>query len=143
LAASMVATEDEDIRASMKTFGYEVGMAFQIVDDILDFTGDQSAVGKPIGSDLLNGLVTLPALYFAEAHPDNEDVLSLPQGGWKNTERVQRLVDNIRQSEAIQQALDEARQAIGRALKSLVDAPMSPEREALENLAKFIVARKI
>jgi geranylgeranyl pyrophosphate synthase len=112
LASSMVATEDEDIRASMKVFGYEVGMAFQIVDDILDFTGEQSAVGKPIGSDLLNGLVTLPAIYFAEAHPRDEDVLSLPEGGWKDTDRVQRLVDGIRQSEAIQQAMGEARRAV-------------------------------
>lgn len=143
LAACMVATEDEEMRAAMKVFGYEVGMAFQIVDDILDFTGEQSAVGKPIGSDLLNGLVTLPAIYFAEANPDNEDVLSLPEGGWKDTERVQRLVDNIRQSEAIQQAMDEARLAVSRALKSLSDAPVSAEKEALENLAKFIVDRKI
>lgn len=143
LAASMVATEDEEMRGSMKVFGYEVGMAFQIVDDILDFTGDQSAVGKPIGSDLLNGLVTLPAIYYAEANPRNADVLSLPEGGWKDTERVQRLVDNIRQSKATQQAMDEARQAVSRALKSLSDAPVSPEREALENLAKFIVDRKI
>ena len=143
LAATMVATEDEDMRGSMKVFGYEVGMAFQIVDDILDFTGDQSAVGKPIGSDLLNGLVTLPAIYYAEANPNNDDVLSLPEGGWKDTNRVQRLVDNIRQSKAIQQAMDEARQAVDRALKSLHEAPASPEREALEDLAKFIVNRKI
>jgi geranylgeranyl pyrophosphate synthase len=143
LAASMVSTEDEETREAMRVFGYEVGMAFQIVDDILDFTGEQSAVGKPIGSDLLNGLVTLPAIYFAELNPNNEDVLSLPAGGWKDTERVQRLVDNIRQSEAIQRAMDEARQAVSRALKSLSDAPVSPEKEALENLAKFIVDRKI
>ena len=143
LAAAMVSTEDEETRASMRVFGYEVGMAFQIVDDILDFTGEQSAVGKPIGSDLLNGLVTLPAIYFAELNPNNKDVLSLPTGGWKDTERVQRLVDDIRQSEAIQQAMDEARQAVSRALKSLSDAPVSPEKEALENLAKFIVDRKI
>jgi geranylgeranyl pyrophosphate synthase len=143
LAASMVATEDEEMRESMRVFGYEVGMAFQIVDDILDFTGDQSAVGKPIGSDLLNGLVTLPAIYYAEANPRNADVLSLPEGGWKDTERVQRLVDNIRQSEATPQAMDEARQAVSRALKALSDAPISSEREALENLAKFIVDRKI
>jgi geranylgeranyl pyrophosphate synthase len=143
LAATMVATEDEDMRASMKAFGYEVGMAFQIVDDILDFTGEESAVGKPIGSDLLNGLVTLPAIYYAEAHPHNEDVLSLPEGGWKETERVQRLVDGIRQSEAIQQAMQEARQAVRRALKSLSDAPASPEKDALEDLARFIVDRKI
>jgi geranylgeranyl pyrophosphate synthase len=143
LAAAMVATEDEEMRASMKVFGYEVGMAFQIVDDILDFTGEESAVGKPIGSDLLNGLVTLPAIYYAEAHPNNEDVRSLPEGGWNDTDRVQRLVDSIRQSQAIQRSMDEARRAISRALKSLSDAPMSPEREALENLAKFIVDRKI
>jgi geranylgeranyl pyrophosphate synthase len=143
LAAAMVATEDEEMRASMKVFGYEVGMAFQIVDDILDFTGEESAVGKPIGSDLLNGLVTLPAIYYAEAYPTNEDVLSVPEGGWKDTDRVQRLVDNIRQSKAIQHSMDEARRAISRALKALSDAPISPEREALENLAKFIVDRKI
>jgi geranylgeranyl pyrophosphate synthase len=52
-------------------------------------------------------------------------------------------VDNIRQSKAIQQSMNEARQAVGRALKSLSEAPISPEREALENLAKFIVDRKI
>lgn len=143
LAASMVATENEDIRDSMKAFGYEVGMAFQIVDDILDFTGDQSTVGKPIGSDLLNGLVTLPAIYYAEEHPDNEDVLSLPEGGWKDTERVQRLVDGIRKNAAIEKAMNEARQAVSRALSALEDAPVSPEREALEELAKFIVDRKV
>jgi geranylgeranyl pyrophosphate synthase len=142
-AASMVATEDEETRATMRVFGYEVGMAFQIVDDILDFTGDPSTVGKPIGSDLLNGLVTLPAIYFAEANPNNEDVMSLPEGGWKDTERVQRLVDNIRQSAATQQAMDEARQAVSRALKSLSEAPVSPEKEALEDLAKFIVDRRV
>ena len=143
LAATMVATEDQDVRDSMKAFGYEVGMAFQIVDDILDFTGDQSTVGKPIGSDLLNGLVTLPAIYYAEEHPDNEDVLSLPDGGWKDTERVQRLVDGIRKNGAVEKAMNEARQAVSRALSTLEDAPVSPERDALEELAKFIVDRKV
>jgi geranylgeranyl pyrophosphate synthase len=143
LAAAMVATEDEEIRAAMKSFGYEVGMAFQIVDDILDFTGEQSAVGKPIGSDLLNGLVTLPAIYYAEEHPTDPDVLSLPDGGWKDTECVQRLVDGIRKNAAIEKAMEEARQAVSRALDALENAPACPEREALENLAKFIVDRKV
>ncbi len=143
LAAAMVATEDEDVRTSMKAFGYEVGMAFQIVDDILDFTGDPSTVGKPIGSDLLNGLITLPAIYFAEANRYDDDILSLPDGGWKETARVQRLVDAIRQSLAIEQSLDEARNAISRALAALEVAPASPEKDALENLAKFIVDRRI
>ncbi|GAB4453186.1 MAG: polyprenyl synthetase family protein [Anaerolineales bacterium] len=143
LAAAMVATENETIRAAMKTFGYEVGMAFQIVDDILDFTGSQVTVGKPIGSDLLNGLVTLPAIYYAEEHPDDEDIRSLPDGGWKDTDRVQRIVDNIRRNAAIEKAMDEARQAVRRALGALEDVPAVPEREALAELANFIVDRKI
>ncbi len=143
LAAAMVATEDESMRMSMKNFGYEVGMAFQIVDDILDFTGEQSTVGKPIGSDLLNGLITLPAIYYAEEHPYDEDVLSLPDGGWKDTDRVQRIVNNIRRNAAIEKAMEEARLSVSRALGYLEDAPVSPERDALENLAKFIVDRNI
>ncbi len=143
LAAAMVATEDESMRMSMKNFGYEVGMAFQIVDDILDFTGEQSTVGKPIGSDLLNGLITLPAIYYAEENPYDEDVLSLPDGGWKDTDRVQRIVDNIRRNAAIEKAMEEARLSVSRALGYLEDAPVSPERDALENLAKFIVDRNI
>jgi geranylgeranyl pyrophosphate synthase len=143
LAASMVATEDEGVRASMKVFGYEIGMAFQIVDDILDFTGEQSTVGKPIGSDLLNGLVTLPAIYYAEEHPQDEDVLSLPDGGWKDTNRVQRIVDNIRKNAAIEKAMVEAREAVRRAVAVLEDAPAVPERDALEDLANFIVDRDI
>ncbi len=143
LAATMVATDDEETRSAMKAFGYEVGMAFQIVDDVLDFTGDQSTVGKPIGSDLLNELVTLPAIYFAEANRYDEDVLSLPDGGWKETARVQRLVDAIRQSDAIVQAMDEARNAVRRALAALEVAPASPEKDALEDLAKYIVDRKV
>ena len=143
LAATMVATEDEEVRESMKLFGYEVGMAFQIVDDILDFTGEQSTVGKPIGSDLLNGLVTLPAIYYAEEYPEDEDILSLPGGGWKDTDRVQRIVDNIRKNSAIDKAMNEAREAVSRALGALKDAPVSPEREALEDLANFIVDRNV
>jgi geranylgeranyl pyrophosphate synthase len=143
LAASMVATEDEEIRDTMKTFGYEVGMAFQIMDDVLDFTGDPSAVGKPIGSDLLNGLVTLPAIYYAEANPKDADVISLPNGGWKDSERVHRLVVAIRQSPAIEQAAEDAHQAVCRALSALEESPASPEKEALEDLARFIVDRKI
>ena len=143
LAACMVATEDEDIRDSMKSFGYEVGMAFQIMDDVIDFTGDPSAVGKPIGSDLLNGLVTLPAIYYAETNPQDADIISLPEGGWKDTARVERLVEVIRNSPAIEQAREEGRQAICRALNALEEAPVSADREALENLANFIVDRKI
>jgi len=113
------------------------------VDDILDFNGEQSAVGKPLGSDLLNGLVTLPAIYYAEANPNDPDVISLPNGGWSNPDNMARLVNNIRASNSTNQALHEANQHIDRALARLDSMEPSIERDALENLAKYIVDRKV
>ena len=142
-AAAMVSPASEDTIEAMRDFGYQIGMAFQIVDDILDFNGDQNAVGKPLGSDLLNGLVTLPAIYFAEINPDDVDVLSLPQGGWTNNENMTRLVEKIRSSSCTKKAMVEAEQHIDRALARLESFEPCAERDALENLAKYIVDRKI
>lgn len=142
-SAAMVSPASEETVEAMRDFGYQIGMAFQIVDDILDFNGDQTAVGKPLGSDLLNGLVTLPAIYYAEANQDDADVLSLPNGGWTNNENMIRLVDNIRASDAAKKAMREAEQHIDCALARLDSMEPCAEREALENLARYIVDRKV
>jgi geranylgeranyl pyrophosphate synthase len=141
-AAADVSTKDPSIHAAMKSFGYETGMAFQIVDDILDFTGEQATVGKPVGSDLLQGLVTLPAIYYAESHPDDSDILSLPEGGWTDQENMTRLVKAIRQSDAIDKAMDEARKSVDHAIEAIEPFQPSTERDALLALAKYIVDRR-
>jgi geranylgeranyl pyrophosphate synthase len=142
-AAAMVSPVDDDTIESMRVFGYQTGMAFQIVDDILDFTGDPTAVGKPLGSDLLQGLVTLPAIYYAEANPDDGDVKSLSEGGWGNQERMERLVNAIRNSDAIQKSMREAEDFVKRALDILSPFHASIERNALEDLARYITDRRI
>ncbi len=142
-AAAMISPTGDDVVEAMRKFGYETGMAFQIVDDILDYTGEQAAMGKPIGSDLLSGLVTLPAIYYAEAAPLDEDVKSIQDGGWANQERMTRLVASIRRTDAVKKATEEANQHVERALEILDRFDPGPEREALENLARFIVGRKV
>jgi geranylgeranyl pyrophosphate synthase len=142
-AAAMVSPVDETVIESMRDFGYQIGMAFQIVDDILDFNGEQAAVGKPLGSDLHNGLVTLPAIYYAEANPNDPDIQSLPNGGWTNTENMTRLVENIRMSNSPKQAMREAEQHVERALARLNAMEPCAERDALENLARYIVDRRV
>jgi len=142
LAAAMIGTEDPAQRSAMKTYGCETGMAFQIVDDILDFTGDQAAVGKPVGSDLLNGLVTLPAIDYAESHPDDPEVKLLAEGGWANQERMEKLVHSIQNSSAVRHAMDEASEHVEKALAALTVFPASLEKQALEDLAGYIVERE-
>jgi len=142
-AAAMVSPTGDEITEAMRQYGYLLGMAFQIMDDILDFTGDQETVGKPLGSDLLQGLVTLPTLYYIEAHGDDEDIRLLADGGYGDRARVARLVESIRSSEAIDRSLEEAKGYVKKALDLLEGMSPSQEKQALEDLASYIVTRKI
>ncbi len=142
-AASMIGHADKASVEAMRHFGNHLGMAFQIVDDILDFTGEQETVGKPVGSDLLQGLVTLPAIYYAESHPYDPDVLCLTGGCYTETERMERLVQSIRESDATAKSMKEAQAFIQKAQEILKTMPAGSERLALEDLTVYIVNRNI
>jgi len=142
-AAAMISSADAKVVEAMRLYGYNLGMAFQIVDDILDFTGEQETVGKPVGSDLLQGLVTLPAIYYAEAHPNDPDVLCLTGGCYTEQERMERLVESIRDSSATSRSMGEAQAFIDKAMGILKTMPAGVERQALEDLAGYIVNRNI
>jgi len=142
-ASALISCADAAGEETMRQFGYNLGMAFQIVDDILDFTGEQETVGKPVGSDLLQGLVTLPAIYYAETHPYDPDVLCLTGGCYTETERMERLVQSIRESDATARSMKEAQVYIQKARQILGTAPDGQERRALEDLTSYIVDRNI
>jgi len=141
-AAAMISPVDESVIESMRMYGYYLGMAFQIVDDVLDFTGEQAEVGKPVGWDLLQGLVTLPAIYYAESHPDDPDVICLTSGCYTEQGRMERMVQTIRASEGVPKSLEEATDYIDKAVGMLETMPETSERQALEDLARFTVKRK-
>ena len=142
-SSALLSSADAATIELLRKFGNETGIAFQIMDDILDFTGEQATMGKPIGYDLMNGLVTLPAIYYAEANPKDEDIKSLSNGGWGNQDRMSHLVESIRNTDAIKKATQEAKQHVDIALKTLNGFDLSLEREALENLAKYIIDRNV
>jgi geranylgeranyl pyrophosphate synthase len=142
-AATVLGQADEHTVSAMRHFGREVGMAFQIVDDILDFTGDEARLGKPVGSDLRQGLFTLPVLYYLDKHPDDRDVAALLNGQSGEAERVDRVVRAVRDSGAIGQARDEANAHIARAQASLATMPANEYRRALSELADYFVSRNV
>ncbi len=84
-SAAMIGTTDEMLIEKMRQFGYNIGTGFQIVDDILDFTGEQATVGKPVGSDLRQGLITLPTLCYLEANPDTPLAQPIRNGKCRRT----------------------------------------------------------
>jgi len=126
----------------VRQLGYNIGMAFQIIDDVFDFTSDQTQLGKPVGSDLRQGLITLPTLFFLENHPEDEDAQEILAGDCLHyDEQVSHLVEKIRTSEAIDLALTEANRYVDLALDALQQLPACPERDHLEQLTLYITRR--
>jgi geranylgeranyl pyrophosphate synthase len=143
-AAALISPVDDETVESLRQYGYNIGMAFQIIDDILDFTSEQTTLGKPVGNDLRQGIVTLPAIIYAEINRQDADVRFLFDGNCvQDTAQLVRLIESIRASGAIQVSLDEANRFVENGLNALHRIPASPERYALEDLAKYIVHREI
>jgi geranylgeranyl pyrophosphate synthase len=122
-------------------YGRDFGIAFQIVDDILDFTGDQAVVGKPVGSDLRRGMITLPTIAYAETHPDDPRLACALKGAC-STADYDALIDAIRGSEAIDTAFKEARAITENAKRALEIFPDSDFKTLLRDLADYNVSRE-
>lgn len=138
--ALLAGCEDEVVE-SAKQIGCDLGIAFQIVDDVLDFIGATEITGKPVGSDLRSGLVTLPTLAFIEAEPDRRQQVEQHLEGLLNSDELEQLIGDIKRSEAVETALDEGRSYIHSALERLTSFADSPERAALFEVADYIVQR--
>ena len=141
-AAGVLAGAADEVRADLRTFGKELGVAFQIVDDVLDFVGSETQVGKPLGSDLSQGLVTLPTICFLERHPDDEHVLDVLHGR-RSPKYVQLALEAVRNSEAVDLAKEEAREHARLAKLALSNLPDNLYRQALLELADYTVQRNL
>ncbi len=140
-AAGVLIQAPEDQIGVLKDFGRDLGMAFQIIDDVLDFTGEALEMGKPVGSDLLQGIVTLPAIQYLEAHPDDERIGDLLRNGQRDEQRVRGIVESVRRSDAIAASLNEAYQYVQRSQRALRYLPAGSARQALWDLAEYVITR--
>jgi geranylgeranyl pyrophosphate synthase len=141
--AAILSTEEPEQVETLRRFGYELGMAFQIIDDILDYTGDQSTIGKPVGGDLRQGLITLPLLYYIESNPDDPAVKHLMGGDHLyDEEDIQHVVQQTASSNAIKRAHDVAVDFVCKAETNLMRFRDCPEREALLEITRFIIERE-
>jgi geranylgeranyl pyrophosphate synthase len=141
-AAALLSNSTLDVQKSMGTYGYNIGIAFQIVDDILDFKGEQVTLGKPVGSDLRQGLITLPVLYYLDKYPSDPNVQHLVrQGCLDDSGQTNKFILDIGNSDVIGFAHTEAGKYIEQGLKALSGFPVSAEKSALEDLARYIISR--
>lgn len=123
--------------SAMRRYGDRLGLAFQVVDDILDFVGDEAELGKPVGSDVRQGTITLPVICLRELiSPDEfraafaEDDRSL-------------VIDLVRASGAVERAQVEADRLLTEARDALAELPDSLARDALDALTHYVVERRV
>ena len=125
---------------SLKAYGYNIGMAFQIMDDVLDFDGDAKQMGKPIGNDLLNGVLTLPGILLLERHTENNPISQL----FENPGDLGRFNDAVKlvhSSGVLQDCYELIRSYCFRAKECLNDIPDSATKTSLLLLTDYIWER--
>jgi geranylgeranyl pyrophosphate synthase len=133
------ATESEIL--DLRHFGHDLGIAFQIMDDVLDFIGDASQVGKPVASDLRQGIVTLPVIDYLDRHPADKRVDDLLHHNYHDDNAVLSIVADVRASGAIDRSIDEARNYVLNSRAALMRLPDSEARQTMLAVADYVVAR--
>lgn len=133
---------DAQCEAELASFGLNLGFAFQIADDLLDYTGDAAVIGKNLGDDLAEGKTTLPII-FASQRAEAGD-LQLIERAMRDGERelLPELIRIMRETDALEASLEVARDFAEQAIIGLSGVPEGPAKSALMGLARYAVERR-
>jgi len=131
---------------ALKEYGDNLGIAFQIVDDILDFVGTEEEMGKPIGSDLAQGTLTLPAMLILELYPEDNLIKELFNNRYMPDEDrqayIKRVIELVVNSPIVEQCYATASDYCAKASQSLKELPDNASHRALLELADYVIDRK-
>ncbi len=139
----MLGGVSRDREDALQEYGFNLGVAFQIVDDLLDFTGDPGAVGKPLGADLREGKMTLPLIHLLRQGDEvgGKIVRDIIASRSATDEQWNRLLRSLRDHRSIDYAYRRAEEYAERARRPLYGFPPSAERDALLALPDYVLSR--
>lgn len=137
-AAAVLSEVPKEVAEQMYDYGRHLGLAFQIVDDLLDFTGSTEELGKPAGSDLRSGNLTAPVLYALEEKPYLNGLI---EREFAQPGDLEQAIALIQDSQGLKRSRELAEQHAQSAVKCLESLPPSASREALTNLTDYVLRR--
>ena len=140
---AMAGGADETGRAALRDYGRELGLAFQLVDDLLDYRGEAGTRGKNTGDDLREGKMTLPViLALAEANPAEREIITASLGNADVSETaLAQVVSILERHGTLERTAEEAAGHVRRAREALNAAPESEMRTLLSDIAEFYLNR--
>lgn len=141
LGASVSGATEQDVLV-LRDYGLNLGMAFQIFDDVLDLTADEKRLGKPVGSDIRDGTMTLPLLYAMQELEGESELENILCKESPAEQEVARAVKIVLATSAIDRAREEARSFIDKALAAVEGLTNAKLRKDLEAVGRFVVKRK-
>ncbi|MBW2017635.1 MAG: polyprenyl synthetase family protein [Deltaproteobacteria bacterium] len=143
-SGGVLAGAEKKVVERLRSFGLNLGIAFQLVDDVLDYTSCEEVFGKPVGKDLREGKITLPLIYTLCAldRAENERIKSLFQSEKVAEEDLESLISMVREGEAIGRVQAEAREYMRKAAVSLDPFPDSPMKQDLLALNAYLCERR-
>ncbi|WP_409270476.1 heptaprenyl diphosphate synthase component II [Neobacillus sp. SCS-31] len=137
---AIAADGSEEISRKLYLFGYYVGMSYQIIDDILDFTSSEKELGKPAGSDLLQGNITAPVLYAMADPLVKEMIVKVNEHTCR--ESLDEVIAAIKKSGAIEKSRELSDRYLEKALAILDELPQNRAKKTLKDITNFIGKRK-
>jgi geranylgeranyl pyrophosphate synthase len=140
-SGAVLSQASESLVAVLREYGHNLGTAFQIVDDILDYIGTEEELGKPVGSDLTQGTLTLPAMLLLEYYPEDNPIRRLFQNRGE-PEDVELAIELVRNSPVVEKCYAVAADFSSKACQNLNLLPDNASRRALVELADYVIERK-
>ncbi|MEX2080041.1 MAG: polyprenyl synthetase family protein, partial [Dehalococcoidia bacterium] len=133
---------DEAWVDALRSYGYNIGMAFQIIDDLLDFIGDEVEMGKPVGSDLREGTITLPALLLLERYPRDNPIKKFFTARRARDQHLQDAIEMVRGSEVVPLTRQMAKGFVERAVDAIAMLPASDTKQCLADIGDYVLDRR-
>ena len=136
---------DQALREPVRKYGEAIGVAFQLIDDVIDIYSDGKTSGKTPGTDLRAGVPTLPVLYLrqdAQHDPASAKLAEIIDGGLEDDAALNDVLEQMRKHPATERAFQEAKRWADQAIAALADLPEGPVREALTNFADAVIERQ-
>ena len=138
---AVLGNQSKLIESSLTDYGRNLGIAFQLIDDVLDYSSSFETIGKDVGDDLAEGKPTLPLIYALERCEPKEQIIIRQAIQSKNTQNIDQIIEYIKSSGALALSTEKAKSLSDQAIESLEPLPESEYKNGLIELAQFAMNR--